>query len=147
MISNPLEHQTQPTGMTCVCTCLAMLCGRPASDLIELYHHSYYNAKTLDLADILVMEGFKFTREMAGQVKTMLPGAVYLLTVPSLNIKGGLHQILVDYRDPERPQVLDPAKGYAGRMYYTVDSIEADEEDNAFLLFSWIVDYTITDRS
>ena len=146
MISNPLEHQTQPTGMTCVCTCLAMLCGRPASDLIELYHHSYYNEQTLDVSDILRIEGFIFKQEMAGRVQTLLPGAVYLLTVPSLNIKGGLHQILVDYRDPERPQALDPAKGYTGRMYYTIDSIEADEKDNAFLLFSWIVDYTITDR-
>lgn len=146
MLSEPLIHQTQPTGDTCVCTCLAMLFGRPATEVIETYHHSYYREQILDVDDILRIESYVFTHELAGRVQTLLPGAVFMLTVPSLNIKGGLHQILVDYRDPERPQALDPAKGYPGRMYYTIDSIEADEEDNAFLLFSWIVDYTITDR-
>lgn len=146
MLSNPLVHQTQPTPMGCVCTCLAMLMDEPASAVIERYHDHYYSQKSVEVADILVNEGFMFKRELAGTVTTLFPGSVYMLTVASLNIPGGLHQILVDYRDPERPVVLDPAKGYLDRKYYTLDQHEADSVKEAFLLFSWIVDYSVTGR-
>ena len=146
MLSNPMKEQTQPDGSSCVCTCLAMLMDEPAKDVVAKYHDRYYVHQNMDVADILAENAFIFRREMAGTVQRLMPGAVYLLTVASLNIPGGLHQILLDYRDATKPVVLDPAKGYTGRKYYTVDSIEADETDNAFMLFSWIVDYTITDR-
>lgn len=146
MLSNPMNHQTQPDGSSCVCTCLAMLMDEPAKEVIEKYHQRYYVDQNMDVADILAENAFIFRRELAGTVQRLMPGEVYLLTVASLNIPGGLHQILLDYRDATKPVVLDPAKGYTGRKYYTVDSIEADETANAFVLFSWIVDYTITER-
>lgn len=146
MISKTLTQQTQPTPMSCVCTCLAMLMDEPANEVISVYHESYFEKQNIEVHDILREKGFIFTHELAGTVQTLLPGAIYMLTVASLNIPGGLHQILVDYRDPAHPVALDPAKGYANRKFYTCDSIEADENSDAFLLFSWIVDYTITDR-
>ena len=144
MLSNPMKEQTQPDGSSCVCTCLAMLMDKPAKEVIEKYHQRYYVDQNMDVADILAENAFIFRRELAGTVQRLLPGAVYLLTVASLNIPGGLHQILLDYRDATKPVVLDPAKRYKGRKYYTLDSIEADETADAFVLFSWIVDYTIT---
>ena len=146
MFDYKLIHQTQPTPMGCVCTCIAMLIGEDAQSVIDRYHEKYYVKRSMDVGDILAEQAFIFRREMAGTVLTLYPGAVYLLTVASLNIPGGLHQILVDYRDTAGPVVLDPAKGYGKRKYYTSDQTEADEVSNAFLLFSWIVDYTITDR-
>lgn len=146
MFDNKLVHQTQPTPMGCVCTCIAMLMGEDAQSVIDRYHEKYYVERSMDVGDILAEEAFIFRREMAGTVLTLYPGSVYLLTVASLNIPGSLHQILVDYRDTAGPVVLDPAKGYGKRKYYTFDQTEADEVNNAFLLFSWIVDYTITDR-
>lgn len=146
MFDYKLVHQTQPTPMGCVCTCIAMLMGEDAQSVIDRYHEKYYVKRSMDVGDILAEQAFIFRREMAGTVLTLYPGAVYLLTVASLNIPGGLHQILVDYRDTAGPVVLDPAKGYGKRKYYTSDQTEADEVSNAFLLFSWIVDYTITDR-
>lgn len=146
MISKKLTHQTQPTPMGCVCTCLAMLMDEPAIEVIAKYHESYFDAQTIDVDEILRQEGFIFKHELAGRVQTLMPGAIYMLTVASLNIPGGLHQILVDYRDAAEPVVLDPAKGYPDRKYYTADQYEADETSNARMLFSWIVDYTITDR-
>lgn len=146
MFDYKLVHQTQPTPMGCVCTCIAMLIGEDAQSVIDRYHEKYYVKRSMDVGDILAEQAFIFRREMAGTVLTLYPGAVYLLTVASLNIPGGLHQILVDYRDTAGPVVLDPAKGYGKRKYYTSDQTEADEVSNAFLLFSWIVDYTITDR-
>lgn len=146
MYSDVIEHQTQPTPMGCVCTCLAMLMGRSVIDVIEQYHDSYFSEKSIDIVDILADNGFIFQREWADTVTTLLPGAVYVLTVPSLNIPGGLHMVLMDYRDPHNPRVLDPAKGYGTRKYYTCDTYEADSVDAAFLMFSWIIGYTITDR-
>ena len=146
MLSNPMKEQTQPDGQTCVCTCLAMLMDEPAKEVVAKYHELYYVHQNMDVADILAENAFIFRRELAGTVQRLMPGAVYLLTVASLNIPGGLHQIAVDFRDAAAPRVLDPAKGYTGRKYYTFDTIEADEIPNAFVLFSWIVDYTITDR-
>lgn len=146
MFDYKLIHQTQPTPMGCVCTCIAMLMREDAQSVIDRYHEKYYVKRSMDVGDILAEQAFIFRREMAGTVLTLYPGAVYLLTVASLNIPGGLHQILVDYRDTAGPVVLDPAKGYGKRKYYTSDQTEADEVNNAFLLFSWIVDYTITDR-
>lgn len=146
MFDYKLVHQTQPTPMGCVCTCIAMLMGEDAQSVIDRYHEKYYVKRSMDVGDILAEQAFIFRREMAGTVLTLYPGAVYLLTVASLNIPGSLHQILVDYRNTAGPVVLDPAKGYGKRKYYTFDQIEADEVSNAFLLFSWIVDYTITDR-
>lgn len=146
MLSNPLTHQTQPTPMSCVCTCLAMLMDTPAHEVIDKYHKAYFDKQIVNVHDILRENAFIFEHKMAGQVETLYPGAVYMLTVASLNIPGGLHQVMVDYRDPATPIALDPAKGYGTRKYYTLDQDEADEVDNAFLLFSWIVDYTITGR-
>lgn len=146
MFDYKLVHQTQPTPMSCVCTCIAMLMGEDAQSVIDRYHEKYYVERSMDVGDILAEQAFIFRQEMAGTVLTLYPGAVYLLTVASLNIPGSLHQILVDYRDTAGPVVLDPAKGYGKRKYYTSDQTEADEVSNAFLLFSWIVDYTITDR-
>ena len=146
MLSNEIKHQTQPTPMGCVCTCLAMLMDEPVQDVIDAYHKAYFDDQSMDVHDILRENGFTFTHEKAGRVQTLLPGTVYLLTVASLNIPGGLHQILVDYREPVMPRVLDPAKGYSNRKYYTFDTAEVDDIKEAFELFSWIVDYTITGR-
>lgn len=146
MFDYKLVHQTQPTPMGCVCTCIAMLMGEDAQSVIDRYHEKYYVERSMDVGEILAEQAFIFRREMAGTVLTLYPGSVYLLTVASLNIPGSLHQILVDYRDTAGPVVLDPAKGYGKRKYYTFDQKEADEVNNAFLLFSWIVDYTITNR-
>lgn len=146
MISKKLKHQTQPTPMGCVCTCLAMLLDEPAKDVIAKYHEAYFDKQTIEVHDILRENGFIFKHELAGRVQTLMPGAIYMLTVASLNIPGGLHQILVDYRDVAGPIVLDPSEGYPGRKYYTASPYEADTVDNARELFSWIIDYTITDR-
>lgn len=146
MISKKLKHQTQPTPMGCVCTCLAMLLGEPANEVIAKYHKAYFDDQTIEVHDILRENGFIFKHELAGRVQTLMPGAIYMLTVASLNIPGGLHQILVDYREPVMPRVLDPAKGYSNRKYYTFDTAEVDDIKEAFELFSWIVDYTITGR-
>lgn len=144
--ASKIEHQSQPTPMGCVCTCLAMLMGKPALDVIAKYHQRYFVDQTINGHDILREQGFIFEHKLAGSVETLHSGAVYMLTVASLNIQGGLHQILVDYREANAPRVLDPARGYGKRKYYTFDTNEVDEVPQACQLISWIVDYKITDR-
>jgi hypothetical protein len=42
----------------------------------------------------------------------------YLVTVPSLNITGGTHQIVIEITEDDY-HVIDPVQGRAGRRYYT----------------------------
>ena len=46
------------------------------------------------------------------------PGGLYMLVVPSLNIKGGAHYIVLDYRDENYPKIYDPNKGREGKEFY-----------------------------
>ena len=137
-----IQHQTQPTGNTCVCTCIAMLTGKPAQEVIDKWHTRYYSSQEW-LGDILEEEGVSFTYPVANEPHRLDPGKVYLLTVASLNIEGSFHQLIVDWRS-SAPVVLDPAKGRTpGSKYYTLDLDEWDEVELARMLTSWVVDFTI----
>ena len=139
----PIVHQTQPTSNTCVCTCLAILLGKPAQEVIDKWHARYYTQQEVML-DILEEEGFAVECHYSAGRATLLPGFAYLLTVPSLNLEGQMHQVIVDWRDAAvGPVCLDPAKGLPDRKYYTLSEDEWDDVVEARLLTSWILDFTI----
>ncbi len=139
----PIVHQTQPSENSCVCTCLAMLMGKPAADVVAKWHTKYYMEHET-LLEILEEEGFRVHCHYAAGAARLVEGKLYLITVPSLNIEGSFHQVIVDWRDRSKPGVCyDPAKGLEGRKYYTLDMDEWDEVDAARLLTSWIIDFTI----
>lgn len=105
-----IKHQSQPTSNTCVTTCLAMLAGKPVSELIaQGFHHSYAvgDASYRKLFEKL---GLKFKSfDTAERNSMMLDGGVYLVGVPSLNIQGGMHEILVEISaDGGGWTILDP---------------------------------------
>lgn len=138
----PIIHQTQPSENSCVCTCLAMLMGKPASEVIDKWHAKFFMQQEVML-DILEEEGFSVKTHYSAGRATLLPGFAYLLTVPSLNLEGQMHQIIADWREGADPVCYDPAKGRGVCKYYTLDMDEWDEVDNARLLTSWILDFTI----
>lgn len=138
-----LKHLTQPTQNTCVCTCVAMLLGKTAQEVIDKWHHAYYFQKEF-LGDILEEEGLSVECHYSAGSAKLLPGNLYMITVPSLNIEGSLHQVIVDWRDAAvGPVCLDPAKGLSDRKYYTLSEDEWDDVVEARLLTSWILDFTI----
>lgn len=135
-----IKHQTQPTFNTCMATCVAMIANVPAAEVIEEWHDKFHSGRAwlddaLDHYGILYLPGNH--RKMQ-----LINGFIYLATVPSLNVTGGLHQIVVVCQKGESPIVFDPAKGYESRMHYVVKHAE-DLLPGEFNLTSWITDFAI----
>jgi len=129
-----IEFQQQPTYNTCVSACLAMVLGEPVDLIISEYHDKYWGAgddkvwpdEYLESKGVpIVLCNHKTKPDMAG---------VYFVTVPSLNIKGGTHQILWCIENAEQEgffyqRILDPASGREGKFYYTnIDELLASDE-------------------
>ena len=131
-------HQMQPTPITCMCTSLAMVTGKPAGEIIRQLHDDYYAIRIV-LSDMLDRLGvphdwFKSTAGVG-----LDEDGVYLLSVPSLNIVGGLHSIVVEVVDDDW-RVYDPCMGREGAKYYTHYLPAADNE---VLLKAYTVDARI----
>lgn len=110
-----IELQKQPNEQTCVQTCLAMALGVPVESVVQRYGDKGMSAGSLIAAllecgiehNILVYPRFSFS-------------GYYFAVVPSLNIRGGNHQILVRF-DAEKGcngiSVFDPS----GKECYAPD--------------------------
>lgn len=108
--------QTQPCPVSCVSTCLAMIVGRPAADVIEELHKPYRDGD-LSLREMLEYLGIKYTAFYSVDTPPLADEGVYLCTAPSLNIEAGNHQILIEVTD-EGYFVLDPVQGREERKFY-----------------------------
>lgn len=114
---NPLIiHQMQPCPYSCVSTCLAMIVGSPAGEVIEQLHKPYRDGD-LTLREMLEYLGIKYTAYFSLDCPPLADEGVYLCTSPSLNIEAGNHQILIEVTDSGY-FVLDPVQGREGRKYY-----------------------------
>lgn len=119
-----IEFQQQPTSVTCVSTCLAMILGVDAEKVVREFHDKYYNAGEgkLKVTDYLKASSVPFT--LCNFESLPREDGVYLVTVPSLNIKAGTHQILWCMQSAQEEgyfyqRILDPCTGREGKMYYT----------------------------
>jgi len=98
-----LVHQTQPTPYTCAHTCLAMVLGRPVEEVMhEVKELAGMN--THDLLNALERYGVMHALTMFGA----LWSGWQLVTVPSLNVRGGTHKVLVHW-EAGKYHVLDPS--------------------------------------
>lgn len=127
-----LKNITQPCPYSCVSTCMAILAQRPIAEIHALFHSRYLNGEgegkepTMSIREMLheLQLPFKSFDSADRNSLTTEPG-VSILCVPSLNIVGGNHQILVEMRPDGWWQVLDPARGFVldgkPRMSYTAE--------------------------
>lgn len=133
-----ITFQQQPTEDTCMITCLAMLLDRPVREMMDKYHDLLYK-KEIWLDDIL--DDFKIPYFYGHPRKAQLnQGFVYLLTVASLNIQGGLHEILLEFDRSRNITVFDPNKGKEGIKYYVYGD---PKNDNEVSLVTWTIDLGI----
>lgn len=113
-----IVFQQQPTGTSCVHTCLSMLTGIPVEKIIEemgpegqtfiaetnfLLRHGYFPVRLMN--DPIIGWGFPRT-------------GLYLLTVASLNTVGAQHRILVEVDNNYNEIVYDPNEGKEGKKFY-----------------------------
>lgn len=114
---NPIiTHQMQPCPYSCVSTCMAMIVGRPAQEVIEEMHKPYRDGD-LTMRQMLERLGVEYTAFFSLDCPPLADEGVYLCTSPSLNIEGGNHQILIEVTD-DGYFVFDPVYGRDGRKYY-----------------------------
>lgn len=111
-----LQHQTQPCPYSCVCTSVAILAGVPAQQLVEKYHQGYRDG-TVTVRQILDGAGLKYVTFDSLDGGDLSEEGAYLVTVPSLNLTGGNHQIVIEVAEDDY-YVIDPVKGRTNRHYY-----------------------------
>lgn len=111
-----ITRQMQPCPYSCVSTCLAMIVGRPAQEVIGQMHQPYRDGD-LTLRQMLERLDVEYTAFFSLDCPPLADEGVYLCTSPSLNIEGGNHQILIEVTD-EGYFVLDPVQGREDRKYY-----------------------------
>lgn len=133
-----LKHQQQPTGNTCTSACLAMLLDEDVSGIVDEFHQAW-RAGTESPATFLKKRGVDFLVHGDPYDNRLEWGKVFLLTVPSLNIIGGLHHIVIDLRDEVK--VLDPNKGKEWKKYYI--SWDAEPKKDEVRLHAWDIDMEV----
>lgn len=97
--------QKQPTKVTCVQTCLAMAMGVPVGDVVSTFGDSPQSHDEL----IAALRACRILHVPLAFPSLVIHGW-HFAVVPSLNVRGGHHQVLV-YNDMENYvcKVLDPS--------------------------------------
>ncbi len=109
MSADFLTHQTQPTGWSCVHTCLAMIMNVDANEVIKRLSPTLEPRGLSHMDTIVAMRQFGIM--FAPITASSLWEGWHLVTVPSLNHVGGNHAILIYHDDEGEFRVLDPAIG------------------------------------
>lgn len=96
--------QTQPTNCTCVHTCLAMCLGVPVKQV--MHHFGKQEMTQAGLINALHQCNVIYDQLVFG---TLIFEGWYFAGVPSFNVRGGMHQILIHRRAGNLWTVLDPS--------------------------------------
>lgn len=149
-----ISHVTQDLPSSCVSACLAMALGLPQEQVIAEFHDDYFQGKTT-LGKYLTSKGITFTP--IGFEETFYPEDdeeehVYFMTVPSLNIEGGLHEIIWHWWEGGN-RIYDPAQGFITkkgkrgkkkRKFYVASDKEAEYDKLARVNTGRIIDLVIS---
>jgi hypothetical protein len=102
-----------------------MITGKTSKAVFDEFHNAYMEG-SMRLHDYLKKHSIPF------ELKTIedhcRPDTVYLLSVPSLNIRGGMHQVVLDTRG-DGCVVYDPAMGRDDKYYYVYDNPSNAKEE------------------
>lgn len=131
-----IGHQMQPTSNSCFSTCMAMLKAVPARVVISEVHDWYFagNVSTRQVLDRLEIPFESFD---TADLPFFSRDGAYLVAVPSLNMPGGLHQIIVECYGGSL-LVLDPAAGVQDWKYYV--AALTDGYPNQVKLYGYVID-------
>lgn len=112
IIPTPIVHQQQPTKVSCVATCLAMVLGVPVeSKLLKSFQSLYERGFTTPY--LYLKDGFNITnmrRCYTDEVLGAEARSVYLALVPHLNLAYQLHAVILDCRG-DSVVIFDPNYG------------------------------------
>lgn len=128
-----IKHVIQPTHNTCVSACMAMILDKDIDIIVNEFHDKYWeNSIENNEFDYLDKHGVAYELCTARD-QGIYEGTINYLSVPSLNIVGGIHAIIVDARNGY--VVYDPCK--PPYKSYTLDENELSEDK--IRLTSWFL--------
>ncbi|AVU77113.1 hypothetical protein [Pseudomonas rhizophila] len=110
--------QAQPCPTSCMSACVAMALNIPVGMVRREHHDTYHEGGSL--RDVLQAYGVGFESFDSADRHSINRSGLWLLAVPSLNIEGGLHQILVEFdKDSGTWVVFDPNRTVGERKFYS----------------------------
>lgn len=115
-----MKHATQDCPHSCFAVSLGIIMGIAPEEARSRYHEQYYHG-TASIRSVLTDAGLSYTAFMSDERNSIETPGIYLCSVPSLNIVGGSHYIVIEVNSMEDWQVLDPVKGRVDRKYYIAD--------------------------
>ena len=139
-IPKKITHQVQPTPTSCASTCIAMLLNIDVNIVIDEFHDGFMSHNE-DMSGYLKRKGLDIV-ELMSTNNMIMWDKVYLMTVPSLNLKGINHYIVGDSRG-DLFKVYDPNKGKDGKFYYCN---EDDDNPLSFRIQTWSLDYEVKNK-
>lgn len=134
-----IKHQQQPTATSCASACIAMLLNVPVEDVIKKFHDQY-KAGEINIDHYLLNHGLTVEPLLSTYWQTQWDN-VYLLAVPSLNIKANLHSIILDTRH-DAVKIFDPNMGKPNKNYYVLDEKE-NKTEFEYGLISYVAELKI----
>lgn len=119
-----VKHVQQPTPRACVHACLAMVTGEDVHSLLDRFgdHGLCWHEE----ATVLVEHQIWPTLVPAQQPHEFPRTGVYLVTVPSLNLRGKTHRVVVE-ADGQGYCLHDPNAGRDGVKAYGRDAIQTGQ--------------------
>lgn len=112
-----MELINQINDQSCVHACIAMVTGTPLMEIWERYPFPLTPKHELTL----LIEGRAWPVEQSQFTNQFPLCGVYLVSVPSLNVSGVLHRVVVMVGETE-VRCLDPQRGREGKAFYSDDS-------------------------
>lgn len=129
-----VEHMQQPSATSCVHTCLSMVTGIPVEQYITRFGDDGQGLGNKEETVALVeAKVFPIAVPHVAPHPFPMPG-VYLVSVPSLNIPGKLHRVVVE-ADADGYTVFDPNEGKEGKKAHPRDGMASGDVPYADVTF------------
>ena len=140
-----IKQQVQPTPITCVSTCMSMILGVPVEEVINEFHEKYYTECSITCAKYLQSKGLTVERMYADfSPKNIDYNTVYGLIVPSLNIEGGTHMVLMEVDSEGNWCIYDPNYKKESKKYYIPVKYEDNDNNLEVGINSYVINFSIS---
>jgi len=121
-----IQLVNQINDKSCVHACIAMVTGNSVKEMWERYPHPMENTHQLVL---LIERKILPIPTALAQLGVYFPSiGIYFMSVPSLNVPGALHCVVVK-AEVDRFTVYDPQAGREGKKFYPSDCLMSDSAD------------------
>ncbi len=126
MLKEKIIHAAQTCDKSCGIACVAMVSGIAPSTIERWSGRPETDALSIEC--LLVKVRLHSRLEFSNQ---LFEDRVYIVAVPSLNIPGGMHYIVIDTRlfnlDENGPDwiIFDPNWGLEGKKFYTHENFKS----------------------